>query len=72
MPVEIEVHTVSHFKATINVKVEPEGLECDGISISYEVRPKIGHLLHNTGFVDSDMHTIVSTLSHQNYDCSNT
>ena len=34
-PVEIEVHTVPHFKITINTKVEPERLECDGISISY-------------------------------------
>ena len=24
MPVEIEVHTVPHFKATINTKVDPE------------------------------------------------
>ena len=59
MPVEIEVHTVPHFKASINAKVEPERLECDGIFISYEVRPKLGHLLHNMGFVDSDMHTTV-------------
>ena len=35
VPVEIESPTVSHFKATINAKVEPEGLECDGIFISY-------------------------------------
>ena len=61
MPVEIEVHTVSHFKASINAKVEPKRLECDGIFISYEVRPNIGHLLHDTGFVDSDMHIIVNT-----------
>ena len=33
--VEIESHTVSHFKATINTKVEPEGLKSDGISLSY-------------------------------------
>ena len=31
VPVEIESRTVSHFKATINAKVEPEGLESDGI-----------------------------------------
>ena len=29
MPIEIEDHTVPHFKATINAKVEPGGLECD-------------------------------------------
>ena len=59
MPVEVEVHTVPHFKATINAKVEPEGLECDGIFISYKAMSKIGHLLHKTGFVDSDLHTTV-------------
>ena len=31
MAVEIESHTVSHFKAPINAKVGPDGLECDGI-----------------------------------------
>ena len=59
MSVEIEVHTAPHFKAIINAKVEPEGLVCDGIFISYQARPNLGHLLHIMGFVDSDMHTIV-------------
>ena len=59
MPVEIESCTVSHFKATINAKVEPEGLESDGIFIFYYARPKIGHLLHKTDFVHSDTHTTV-------------
>ena len=62
MPVEIEVHTVPHFKATINTKVWPEQLGSDGISISYKARPKIGHLLHKTGFDDSDMHTTVQDI----------
>ena len=31
---EIEVQTVPDFKATVNAKMEPEGLECDGIFIS--------------------------------------
>ena len=53
MPVEIEAHTVPHFKATINTKVWPEQLGSDGISISYKARPKIGHLLHKRGFVYS-------------------
>ena len=35
VPVEIEVYTVPYFKATINTKVEPEWLGCDGIFISY-------------------------------------
>ena len=60
MPVEIESCTVSHFKATINATVKPEGLESDGIFISYQARPKIVHLLHKRGFVYSDMHTTVS------------
>ena len=60
MPVEIESRTVSHFKATINATVKPEGLESDGIFISYQARPKIVHLLHKRGFVYSDMHTTVS------------
>ena len=29
MPIEIEDHIVPHFKATIDAKVEPGGLECD-------------------------------------------
>ena len=33
--VEIKSGTVYHFKATINAKVQPEGLESDGIFISY-------------------------------------
>ena len=59
MPVEIEVHTVLHFKATINTKVEPEWLAFDGIFIFYKTRPKIAHLLHKTWFVHSDMQTTV-------------
>ena len=50
MLVEVEVYTVPHFKATINAKVEPEGLECDDIFISYLARPNLGHLLHKMGF----------------------
>ena len=67
MPVEIESHTVSHFKATINATVKPEGLESDGIFISYQARPKIVHLLHKRGFVYSDMHTTVSNNARTNF-----
>ena len=56
MPVEIEVHTVPHFEATIDAKVEQEGLECNGIYIIYHIRLHLGLLLHKTGVVDSDMH----------------
>ena len=31
MPVEVEVHTVPHFKAAVNGKVEPRGPEHGGI-----------------------------------------
>ena len=57
MPVEIEVHTVPHFKGTINAKVESEGLECD----DFLFFTKLGHLLHNTEFINSEMHTTVHT-----------
>ena len=63
MPVEKKVHTVPNFKATINTKVEPERLGCDGVFISYKAKPKMGHLLHKTGFVHSDMHTTVTCWS---------
>ena len=66
MPVEIESCTVSHFKATINATVKPEGLESDGIFISYQARPKIVHLLHKRGFVYSDMHTTVNEKIEEN------
>ena len=42
VPVEIRIHTVPHFKATINAKLQPKRLEC---SVTYlyllEVRPKL-------------------------------
>ena len=63
MPIEIYVNTVSHFKATINATVKPEGLESDGIFISYQARPNIDLLLHKTGFVHSDMHTNILALA---------
>ena len=59
MPFDLEVHTVQHFKGTINTKVEPEGLEFIGIFIFYQVRQRLSCLLHKAGFVDSDMHTTV-------------
>ena len=62
MPFEIEVDTVPHFKATINTKVAHERLGCDGIFISYYARHNLVYLLHKRGFVDSDMHTTVSTV----------
>ena len=62
MPVEIEVHTVPHFKGTINAKMEPEGLECNGISIFYQVGQKLGCFLNKTKYFNSLLHTLVRSL----------
>ena len=35
MPVEVEVHTVPHFKALVSSKVKPRQLECGGIFMFY-------------------------------------
>ena len=34
VPVEVEIHTVPHFKAPVNNKLEPRGPEHGGILIS--------------------------------------
>ena len=67
LPVEIENHTVPHFKGTINAKVELEGLGCDSIFSFYQFRPNLGYLLHETRFFDSDTHAAVNC---QNVNCS--
>ena len=33
MPIEIEIHTVPHFKAPVNSKLDPKGKEHGGIFI---------------------------------------
>ena len=51
MSVEIEAHTVAHFKAPVNAKVEFLLLKHAG---SFTVPPsvlKTGHLVHKTDFV---------------------
>ena len=60
MPVEVEVHTVPHFKAPVNSKVEPRGPVHVVNSIFQNTRSKMGHLLHKSGYCDSDMHTTVT------------
>ena len=62
MPGKIEVHTVLHFKAPVNIKLEPRGPEHGGIFILQNTRSKIGQLLHKLGHFDSDMHTTVCRL----------
>ena len=67
MPVEVEVHTVPHFKAPVNGKVEPRGLEHGGIFIFSNARSKKGHLLHKSRHCDFDMHTAVATKESKEY-----
>ena len=55
MPVEVEVHTVPHFKAPFNAKVELWGLECGGTFIIQTSSLKIGCLVHKLGFVATNV-----------------
>ena len=55
MPVEVEVHTVPHFKAPVNAKVELWGLECGGTFIIQTSLLKIGCLVHKLGFVATEV-----------------
>ena len=48
VPVDVEVHTLPHFKAPINGKVDLWGPECGGTFILYYSLVKIGHLLHKS------------------------
>ena len=51
MPVEVKVHTVSHFIAPINGKVDLWGPECGGIfTLDYSL-VKMGHSLHKPHLV---------------------
>ena len=54
MLVEIEGHTVPHFKALVYAKVELWGLECGGIFSIQTSLLDISHLLHKTGFVKTE------------------
>ena len=62
MPVEVEVLTVSHFKAPVNAKVELWGLECVGTSIIQTSALKIGCLVHKLGFVATEVVGIVHSI----------
>ena len=48
MLIEVEAHTVPHFKAPINGKVDLEGPECGGTFILDYSLVKIDHLLHKS------------------------
>ena len=54
MLVEIEGHTVPHFKAPVYAKVELWGLEYGGIFSIQTSLLDISHLLHKTGFVKTE------------------
>ena len=55
MPVDVEAHTVPHFKAPVNAKVELWGLECDGTFTVQTSLLKIGCLVHKLGFVATEV-----------------
>ena len=60
MPVEIEGHTVPHFKAPIYAKLELWGLEYGGMLSIQTSLLNIGRLLHKMGFVQREIATTVS------------
>ena len=55
VPVEVEVHTVPHFKAPVNAKVELWRLECGGTFIIQTSSLKIGFLVHKLSFVATEV-----------------
>ena len=63
MPVEVELHTVPHFKAPVNAKVELRGLECGGTFIIQTSSLKIGCLVHKLGFVATEVAGTVLSIS---------
>ena len=60
MAVEVEVHTVPHFKGLVNGKVEPRQLECTSTFTIQTSLLCIGRLLYKSGFVDSQLLRTVS------------
>ena len=65
MPVEIKVHTVPHFKAPVNAKVEPWGLEGDGMFTKWNSIVNLSRLVHKTGFFETE---VVTTAVHCMFD----
>ena len=55
MLVEIEGHTVSHFKAPVKAKVYLWRLECGCTFITQTSLLKIGCLVHKLGFVAKEV-----------------
>ena len=48
VPVEIEAHTVPHFKAPVNGKIDLWEPECGGTFILDYTLVNVGHLLHKS------------------------
>ena len=55
MPVEIECHTIPHFKAPIYAKLDIWGLEYGGTLSIQTSLLNIGCLLHKIGFVQREI-----------------
>jgi hypothetical protein len=53
VPVKVEVHTVPHFNAPVNAKVEPLWLECANTFSNQTSLLKIGRLLRKGVFVET-------------------
>ena len=53
LPFEVKVHTVPHFKAPINAKVEPGPLKWGGTFMYENSIVNLGQLVHKTGFVQT-------------------
>ena len=60
MIIEIEDHTVPHFKAPIYSKLELLRLKYGGTSSIQTGLLKISRLLHNLGFVQTEIATTVN------------
>ena len=55
MPIEVEAHTVPHFKAPVKYKVEGLGQEHAGTFMKYNVIVKLGSLVHKMGFEKTEV-----------------
>ena len=59
MPNEVEAHTVPHFEAPVNSKVESLWLECASTSLIQTRLLKIGRLQNKSSFVETQLFTTV-------------
>ena len=59
MPVEVEIHNVTHMKVVNNTKVKIKGLIHGGTFILYHILVNLGHLLYKSGLIESQSSTTV-------------